>query len=460
VELAYHGSFYENSFASVRWESPFLSLPGAEQGALAEAPDNDYQQLALTAQYRVPLFDSRLAFSAALGRGTQDQPLLPYTTNANLAPPPLPAAAADAEVDATHLAMTVVSAPLPRARVRFSIRYDERDNATPRRSWSRVIADSFLSGESELNVPYSFERLRTNLSGDYELNDAVRVSAGYDYMEFDRTFQEVADQSEDSGWARLRWRPGPQLELGVRGGISRRDSAFYDVAYGTTLGQNPLLRKFNLAYRYRQFGELSVSAAPSGWPVTLAARASWLDDRYTSSPLGLTDSEEWRYAADIAWTVSAKASVYIHAGVDEIDRKREGSEAFAAPDWLAMEADRFYSIGGGLRVRGIGEKADLELDYARGRGTSAIDMTSTDGPSTFPDLESTLDSLRMRLLYRWSERLEGIFQLRFERLPAEDWALEGVAPDTLPTVLTLGAMPYDDEVWMAGFGLRYRMGGP
>jgi hypothetical protein len=113
-----------------------------------------------------------------------------------------------------------------------------------------------------------------------------------------------------------------------------------------------------------------------------------------------------------------------------------------------------------LRVRGIGEKADLELDYARGRGTSAIDMTSTDGPSTFPDLESTLDSLRMRLLYRWSERLEGIFQLRYERLPTEDWALEGVAPDTLPTVLTLGAMPYDDEVWMAGFGLRYRMGGP
>jgi len=48
--------------------------------------------------------------------------------------------------------------------------------------------------------------------------------------------------------------------------------------------------------------------------------------------------------------------------------------------------------------------------------------------------------------------------LRYENLPTEDWALEGVEPDTLPTVLGLGARPYDDEVWMVGISFRYFLG--
>ena len=44
------------------------------------------------------------------------------------------------------------------------------------------------------------------------------------------------------------------------------------------------------------------------------------------------------------------------------------------------------------------------------------------------------------------------------RFTAEDWALQCAAPDTLPTILTLGAQPYDYEVWLAGIGFRYLIG--
>jgi hypothetical protein len=82
------------------------------------------------------------------------------------------------------------------------------------------------------------------------------------------------------------------------------------------------------------------------------------------------------------------------------------------------------------------------------------------GQSRFPDLESTLDSLRLKILYRWSDNLDATLQLRYESFSAEDWALQGVAPDTLPTILTLGAQPYDYEVWLVGIGIRYRIGAP
>ena len=49
-----------------------------------------------------------------------------------------------------------------------------------------------------------------------------------------------------------------------------------------------------------------------------------------------------------------------------------------------------------------------------------------------------------------------MFSLRFESFEVEDWAL--VDPTTLPTVLTMGAEPYDYEVLAVGIGIRYTFG--
>ena len=135
-----------------------------------------------------------------------------------------------------------------------------------------------------------------------------------------------------------------------------------------------------------------------------------------------------------------------------------GSASFSTPDWFADYSDEFYNFGGGFRVTGIAGKVDVQLDYTRAIGTTEIDVTGGAGPSRFPDLETTLDSLRARILYHWSEKLEAGLQLRYENFSTGDWALQGVAPDTLPTILTLGAQPYDDDVWMASISFRYLIG--
>lgn len=458
LKLAYYGSFFDDKYDEARWENPFTSAPGAEQGALAESPDSDFQQLILSGSYRFTTFNTQVSFSAAAGEGKQDEMLLPYTTNPNLVTTPLPASALDAEIDTTNLAMTITSRPLPRTRVKFSIRYDERDNQTPQYAWTRVIADSFVSGESELNVPYGYERLRTNLSAEFALTNDLRFSAGYDFLDYDRKFQEVDEQTEDTGWGRVQWRVNEHLDLSARGGVAKREIDDYDETVAAGLDENPLLRKFNLAYRYREFGELSVSGSLPELPVTIAAQASWADDSYSSSPLGLTDSEELRLAVDLGWSVSDKAFVYLTGGYDDIDTGQRGSSAFATADWQADYTDTFYSLGGGFRITGIGEKADLEVDYTRAVGTTEINVAGGGGPPQFPDLESTLDSLRVRLTYRWSDKLESGLQVRYENFPTEDWALEGVGPATLPTILTLGALPYDDETWIVGISFRYRLG--
>jgi MtrB/PioB family decaheme-associated outer membrane protein len=309
----------------------------------------------------------------------------------------------------------------------------------------------------EMNLPYSFERSTLNLSADYDLFDTVRVSAGYDRKEIDRDYQEVASQTEDSSWGRMRWRPTPALELDIRGGASERDIDSYNEVFAATLDQNPLMRKYNLAYRFREFGDVSLSYSGEKFSVTLNALLA--EDTYNQSQLGILSGEELRVAADLSWTISEKASAYLTAGFEDMESEQAGSEIFSAPGWHAMHDDDFTTIGAGFRVRDIAEKVDLHLDYIRSDGTSVITVDSAvGGPSEFPELTSVLDYLRFGLSYRHSERFELNLNLRYQRFEAEDWALEGVAPATIPQVLSLGAQPYDDDMFIIGIGFRYTIG--
>ena len=411
LTLAYYGSFFENDAAGLIWDNPFAfnpatSLPGEDQGRHAQEPDSDFQQLTLSGSYAFSAMDTVVTFSAATGRGEQNDPLLAYTINPNIPVVSLPQSTLNAEVDTMNLAFTVVSRPFPKARVKLAFRQDERDNKTSQLQWTRVITDTFASGETELNIPYSFERSRLNLSADYRLFPTVRVSAGYDRTQLDRDSQEVAKQTEDAGWGRIRWRPTSYLEITGKGGASERDIDRYDETLAASLGQNPLMRKYHLAYRYREFGELTFSASHPEKPVSFTLNALYANDEYSRSQLGLTESEELRFAADLSWSISERASIYLTGGVEDIDGQQSGSELSSTPDWQASHADTFNNFGGGFRVAKIGDKVDLQLDYTRADGNTEINVLSgAGGQSLFPDLESTLDSLRLKILYRWSDKL-------------------------------------------------------
>lgn len=459
VALGWYLSDFSNNNAALTWEQPFAFDPviGNDTFAIAQAPSSQFQQVSVQAGYSFVEQKTVVSFSAAVGDIDQDSLLLPYTVTDSISTSPLPRTRLDGSIDTTNFALAVTSRPIDKGRIKFSYRYDERDNQTPQDLWNRVIVDTFASTDLEANIPYSFERATLTLSADYDLFDTVRITGSYDRRDIDRDFQEVAEQTEDTGWGRLRWRPTSALELDIRGGASERDIDSYNEAFAVSAGQNPLLRKYNLAYRYRQFGDISLSF--SGAEVSATIKALIADDEYTDSEVGITDGEELRVAADLNWAMSENASLYLTAGFEDINSNQVGSEAFSTPDWIATHDDKFASVGMGFRVRNIADKVDVQMDFLRSEGQTAIDVDAeVAGSSEFPDLESVLDYLRFRLAYRQSERLELNLNLLYQRFEAEDWALEGVTPAAIPEVLSLGARPYDDEVFMIGFGFMYRTG--
>lgn len=460
VALSWYLSDFQNDNTALFWQQPFTGAAGADTLAQAQAPESRFQQVTIASGYSLPELRTVMSLSASIGRITQDTAFLPYTTNANLATDPLARPSLDAEVDTTNFALAITSRVVDKGRINFSYRYDERDNTSVQDTWNRVIVDTFPDGGEELNIPYSFERSHLGLSGDYDLFDMLKVSAGYDRKDVDRTFQEVASQSEDTGWGRARIRPGKGFDIDLRGGASTRDVDNYDEAFAAATGQNPLMRKYHLAYRYRQFGDATISWSPAGAPVSVSLTGLFADDEYTRSELGLTDAEEISLALDFGWSVSENTSLYLNTGFDMIESTQFGSESFAEPDWRADNEDEFRTTGVGVNFRELGERFDLQLDYMRSEGTSSIDLDSAADPAAqFPDLETTLDYLRVRLGFRQSERIEWNLYALYQTFETEDWALQGVTPDALPLLLSLGATPYDDEQVIVGLGFRYKMGG-
>ncbi len=457
LSLAYYGSYFTNQNPSLTWDVPFASS-GLDQFVMAMAPDNDFQQVSLSGAYRLTQWDTVVAFTLASGSGEQDETLLPYTNNPAVNAGALPVSSLNGKVDTSNYALTVTARPLPKGRVKFAYRFDERDNKTLQADWNRVITDFFVSGDIEQNTPYSFERSKVSLSGELVAWKDIRVSAGGERKELKRDFQEVAEQTIDAGWGQARWRPLAWLDLKVKGGAEERDIDRYDESVAVSLGQNPLMRKYNLAYRYRSYGELVASITPVDSPVSLSTTVLYADDRYNKSQLGMTDSEEVRATIDIGWAVSENSSVFLVYGHENIDALQLGSEQFDVYDWSAKHDDTFDHLGAGFHWRQADGKYDIRFDFNRSDGETTVDVFSlSGGESRLPDLTSTMDSARIETAYRWNERVHATLDLRYEKFEVDDYAL--VSPNTIPTVLTLGAQPYDYSVWALGIGIRYNFGG-
>jgi len=459
VALGWYLSDFDNQNEALNWETPFTTAPGAESLALAQSPDNRFQQLKLGGGYRFPSARTSVSASLAVGEIEQTAALLPYTVNPNVAAGTLPRSSLDGSVDTMNYALSLNSRPFRNARVRVSYRYDERDNQTPVDTWERVIVDLLPSGDAESNLPYSFERSAFEISGDYDLFDSLRVSGGYERRETERDLQEVREQTEDTGWGRLRWRPNDVIEVDGRAGTAKRDIDSYNEVVAATFGQNPLMRKYNLAYRFREFAEVAVTIMPPGSALSLTLDSRYADDDYSRSQIGLVSGEEVYIGADIGWSVSERSSVYVNVSAENIESEQFGSEAFADPDWRAFHDDDYMTVGAGFRIRQIADKVDLQLDWTHADGTSSIQLDPATGPADlFPDFETALDVVRLRLGYRHSERLDINASLTFQSFTAEDWSIEGVGPSTILEVLSLGAMPYDDEQLLVGVGFQYRIG--
>jgi MtrB/PioB family decaheme-associated outer membrane protein len=457
ASLAYQISLFRNGQDSLTWDNPFFPvIAGSAQGQLALAPDNEMHQIVGTGAYQIsPKIRASADFS--VGRMTQNSSYLAPTLNAALAAtvPALPAASLDGRVDTFNGSVRLSAAPTDKLRLNASYARDVRDNRTSVLTYPMVSNDMFLDAATRTNTPYTIKQDRLKLNADYRGPGSLKLSAGIEEDDRERSYQEVVNTREATVWGRLRMQARENLNLSLKLAHAERRHSTYGISTWYGYPENPLLRKYYLAARNRDSVGLRAETT-IGEKVNLALSADYADDHYGESAVGLTGARSANFGADLSFAMSEQTQLHLYGQTEEIRSRQAGSQAFSVADWTAHSKDRFDMLGLGVQHAAIANKLDLGADLTFSRSNSDVSVDNGTNPPAFPTATTALDSLKFYATYKLKDNLSLTGSYWYERYEAKDWRLDSVQPNTVFNLLALGQQAPRYTANVVRVALRYR----
>ena len=217
------------------------------------------------------------------------------------------------------------------------------------------------------------------------------------------------------------------------------------------------MRKYNQAdrrrdgFRVRGGGMLGVNG-DFDWEVGLGR------DKYGDSQIGLTDSDYLRWGLDISYLFGGVVSGYGSFYSEDVETDQRNSQSFGAPDWSATTDDRFNTLTVGVEWPEAIGKLTARFNYILADSAGRIENDTSGLPSAFPTLSTKQQNITVGLSYPWRPTLDIGLDFLYERYDSNDWALDEVAPQTIPNLLAFGADAWNYSVSVIYLSLRYKPG--
>ncbi len=444
LSLGFTGSAFDNGTSAVTWINPFLSGPGTESFRADLAPDNEYYQFNLTGAF-APTPRLRVSGRAAIGRMKQDDPLLPYSINPLYSDWPLPRASLDGKIDTStlNLAGKLTARMARRLNLVARIKRDERDNKTAVDLWTPVITDLVPKPERP-NRPFSFKHDKYELELRWRARNRIRLTGGIRQNNIERSLQSVEETRERTYWGELKLNPWAVAQLRVKLENSVRDASPYTLLDDGGPIENPLMRKFNLAERDRNGAIIELDLSPlERLGISLSYFSA--EDEYSTSVVGLQESEEQTLSLDLNYAINSKMSIYAFYNQQDIDSELSSVEGNTGLPWNATTDDSITTLGVGFNGK-ISEKVSFGFDWVSSDATGRVLTETGRGEDPFPVLRSDLRNARVHLSYALSDQWGMKIYAEHEKYDSEDWYVDELGPDSLMAVLTLGAVLPDYSV--------------
>jgi len=479
VSVGYQGSWFDNRVATFVWDNPWRlddsATAGSSQGRMALWPDNTLQTVTGAGAVKMAGRTS-LTAAVSLGRGSQDQVLLPFTINTMIEQPTLSRRTAEAAVRNAAVNVNLTSRPRPWVWLSARWRYYDSKNTMPRfENADYIRADQRVSEFSEViaTSPLSFSRNTADLDVSFTPRPFVALRAGYtrngsswENRVFTDSAEDVFRVSLDAttlGWLTLRG----VVEHGSRTGSGLREDLL------EIFEEQPHMRHFDIADRDRTRYTALVQVTPGsmfGASASIAMGKDDYDDAVLGSEgFGLKSYENRRYtlSLDVTPTEQVSGAVwFVRENYEAFQRSRTarpGTE-FDDPrrDWMLDSRDNVDTVSAELSLRQLATKVDVRLTYetSRGRATylhSVVDSSVVGDVEPLPDIRNILDTAILDVSWPLTDRMNLGVMYRYERYDVADFLLD----ETLLTSLNMsGGMflgyvyrPYTaNGVWL---GLSY-----
>ncbi|MDH3871797.1 MAG: MtrB/PioB family outer membrane beta-barrel protein, partial [Gammaproteobacteria bacterium] len=153
---------------------------------------------------------------------------------------------------------------------------------------------------------------------------------------------------------------------------------------------------------------------------------------------------------DASLVLNEKTIMSLYLNRENIESSQKG---FSIAEWSADNDDTVNTAGIGIRYQAIEDKLDIGADYMRSRSSGEIKVSGSD--SDFPDLETERDTFKLYATYRIKEDISLHAAYWYEHYDSDDWYLDGVEPDTISNVLSLGEDSPSYNVNALGLSVRY-----
>ena len=470
LNLSYQYSQFTNNIDTLTFDNPLVATDAFLQpssGRIDLAPDNQYHNLSLTGVYSLLPGNSQISANAAWGRMSQDDDLVPFTTNTALAAPALPAKSADAEVFTSLYNLRLTSKPIAWLRLKGHARYYDYDNRTDQIDFANgyVETDAFETGTAITNLPTSYTKTRAGLDLGFDVAQRTALGVGYQYEKTDRENREVGEQDDHTYKVSADNRTLTWLDIRAAYERMQRDIGDYNfdvyLRSGDDLGQLPQLRKYDQADLTRDRIQLQTTFYPTDI-LSFGVSGIYGMDDYKDSPYGLQEDSHLLLSFDVDYAIGERGSVNFFYGFEQYDNTQLGNDG--AADWSAEGEDSVNSVGAGLKLALIPSRLDLDITYTYSDVDGNISFTSPSG--TFADFKAVDDTkihaVDSKLKYHFTKNFTLSLGYLWEKFDYDDFSKDGLS--FVPTnaagdyqgALLAGTLPEDYDVHIVYTQLTFR----
>lgn len=446
--LNYNGSIFKNEYNQLNFDSAFNPTFGAQTtGSIALDPDNQSHTVSLMGQYN----DSTNVLSARVlaGQMSQDQALVTSGYGYQV-----PTEALDAKVDLIGLNLKVVSKVTNSLRLSGSYDYNDRDNNTQIEEWTQVSINN-VNGKVAYNTPYDNTSQRFKVAADYRITRGMKLDGGYDFRRDERNYQDRETTDENTVWARFRVNSFETWDMWVKGSYGQRDGSEYQASEWTSSETNSLLRKYNLANRDRTQVEARVTHSPIE-SLTIDFGARYALDDYTDTVIGLTESKDTSYDANISYMITDDLLANAFYNYQIIESEQAGSSNYSTPTWTGFIEDKVDVVGAGISYNNLLEnKLRMGLDYTYSDSNSNTQVRQGI-TGDYGDYFAKVHNINLYAQYQATEKMALRFDYKIENYKDND-AANDIAVNGIWNVVGFGDNSHDYTAQMIMLSMSYKI---
>ncbi|WP_394200461.1 MtrB/PioB family decaheme-associated outer membrane protein [Shewanella waksmanii] len=446
--LNYSGSSFKNQYSQLTFDNAFNPTFGAQtQGTMALDPDNEAHTVSLMGQ--VTAGKTIMSGRVHYGQMTQDQAFVTSGYGYDV-----PADSLDGRVDMKGVNLKLVSRLNSKVRVNASYDYSDRDNKTNVEEWTQISIDS-TTGQVAYNTPYDITTQRAKLGADYRIARGMRLEAGYDYRQDERSYQDRETTDEHTLWTKFRLSSFDKWDMWIKGSYGERDGSEYQASEWTSSESNDLLRKYNLADRKRSMVEARVTHTPID-ALTIDFGARYALDDYNETQIGLTESKDLSYDVSASYLINDDMMVNAFYNRQNIESEQAGSTNFSTPNWYGLVEDQVDVIGAGFSYNNLMEKKlRLGIDYTYSDSNSNTQVTQGI-TGDYGDYYAKAHNINVYGQYQATEKMALRLDYKMEKYRDND-AGNDIAPDGIWNVVGFGSNSHDYTAHLIMLSMSYKL---